>query len=384
VGGDYTWYILPSKQTEYPDKGWDITASSNGYYKSDTKNLRFAISESYQFNGSTIADPLYQQVVEGFDFVLAKAVDVNFDFSKTYGAKGDFVIPFTTYTETGAAADMADVVATVNDEEVTVKSLGGGKYEAVFNLYSMGITGDVEFAITFGDLGYAPFSDVINTTDNAFTLSVADTTDFHGKVDYTLSLGGATNILTAEFNFEVDSNYLDFESFTPASGFEVFDEIIWTALPGGKSNVNIKLIYRAGGDSTGFTTHADAVIGKFVFGPKNMGDTYVTLKDVIVTGYDALSEEAVFLGAVINGTGKAGTLIASKYDLNKDNVIDALDLSIVLLYIGFLPTDPEWDTYVKVKDVKGGDITASICDVNGDGKIDLLDLMAVYINYFPI
>jgi Ca2+-binding EF-hand superfamily protein len=92
----------------------------------------------------------------------------------------------------------------------------------------------------------------------------------------------------------------------------------------------------------------------------------------------------VYLDSVISG-GEAVTNIDqrvfSKYDLNRDNKVDALDLGIMLLYCGFDIDSADWDTLVKVNDSKGKPVTASMCDVNGDGVIDMLDLLDLFIHY---
>ncbi|MCL1809752.1 MAG: dockerin type I domain-containing protein [Clostridiales bacterium] len=71
----------------------------------------------------------------------------------------------------------------------------------------------------------------------------------------------------------------------------------------------------------------------------------------------------------------------SKYDLNKDNKVDALDIGVMLLYCGFNKDSDGWGTLVKVNDSKGKGVTASMCDVNGDGMIDMLDLLDLFIHY---
>ena len=71
----------------------------------------------------------------------------------------------------------------------------------------------------------------------------------------------------------------------------------------------------------------------------------------------------------------------SKYDLNKDNTTDNLDLGIMLVYCGFNADTAGWSNIAKVNDSKGNGVTASMCDVNDDGIIDMLDLLDMFIHY---
>ncbi|MCL1810213.1 MAG: dockerin type I domain-containing protein, partial [Clostridiales bacterium] len=112
------------------------------------------------------------------------------------------------------------------------------------------------------------------------------------------------------------------------------------------------------------------------------GDTTINL-----TGFRAVvleDEQTAFIESVIIA-GEAVTNIDqrvfSKYDLNRDNKVDALDLGIMLLYCGFDSDSPNWETLVKVNDSKGKGVTASMCDVNSDGVIDMLDLLDLFIHY---
>jgi hypothetical protein len=375
-GGAFDWAVTPSKQpdnpignnaTQFPDLGYNITASANGRYSAATN----------------VKVPMYQMTVKDVDFDLPLAVTVDFDFDKNYGAKGDFVIPFTTYDKaTGAAADVTGLEVAVDGKLITPVSLGSGKYEAKFNLYALGLVDldEVDFTIAFDT---AAFLGALALTENAFTLSVTDETDFYGDVVYTLSVGGATNMLTAELEFEIDSVFLEFTKLEPLVGFELFDVITWTDLPGGIKKANLKLVYPAAGASTGFTSHADVAIAKFTYTPKNLGDTTMELTSSIATGYDALTELTAFIDSDIDG-GAATTLIRSRFDLNRDNKIDALDISVALLYFGHHSLQADWATLVKVYDVKGGGITPAMCDVNDDNTVNMLDLMAIYMKYHPI
>jgi len=69
------------------------------------------------------------------------------------------------------------------------------------------------------------------------------------------------------------------------------------------------------------------------------------------------------------------------YDLNRDGSVDFLDLGIMLLYVGYIKDDPQWDTLIKTYDKKDNPITPKTCDVNGDGEVDMCDLIELIANF---
>ena len=140
VGGVYDWSMLPSKQTEYPDKGWDIIASANGRY-SETKNVKFPVDTAIAIqrgqDPEIFADPLYKQTVEGVNFVLPTFIATHFDFDKVWSCMGDIIIPFSTFVpdQSGAMVkwDIAGLNATINGQPVAITSLGNGDFMIAFN-----------------------------------------------------------------------------------------------------------------------------------------------------------------------------------------------------------------------------------------------------------
>ncbi|MCL1810002.1 MAG: amidohydrolase family protein [Clostridiales bacterium] len=212
-------------------------------------------------------------------------------------------------------------------------------------------------------------------------LGVAEVSGIEGDVEYTLSIGGAQDVLDIEFVFEVDSSMLSWKGLDTLNGFTTVDGIAWRSMGGDIWRGTATIAYPAG-DSVGFTTVGDTVIAKLVFAPRALGDAAVKLLGFKAVGYvDGVTQ---YLDSIIV-TGEATTfidkLIYSKYDLNKDGVVDALDLGIMLLYCGFDKDSLNWDTLVKVNDSKGKGVTASMCDVNEDGVIDMLDLLDLFIHY---
>ena len=212
-------------------------------------------------------------------------------------------------------------------------------------------------------------------------LSVPEVSGIEGDVCYTLSLSRAGNVLNLELEFLIDGNLLAFLELEPLNGFKEVDGIAWQSLGGDLWRGSVTLGYPSG-DGTGLTNKGTVDIANFVFAPRAIGEATMKLTDVKVTG---LRNELTTYIDFITEAGEATTfidkLIYSKYDLNKDGIVDALDLGMMLLYCGFNKDSADWNTLVKVNDIKGNGVTASMCDVNGDGIIDMLDLLDLFIHY---
>ncbi|MCL1810341.1 MAG: dockerin type I domain-containing protein [Clostridiales bacterium] len=201
-----------------------------------------------------------------------------------------------------------------------------------------------------------------------------------GDVVYTLSIRQAVDLLNVELEFEIDGSLLagkglvGLNSFTPVSG------IFWSYAGGGKWK-GAATLGLPSGDTDGLTSVAPVDIAEFVFAPMGIGDAAMALTSFRAVGLDGttvyLLSDILDSEAVTNIDQR----VFSKYDLNRDNTVDALDLGIMLLYCGFDKDSPNWSTLVKVNDSRGKPVTASMCDVNGDGVIDMLDLLDLFIHY---
>ncbi|MCL1810536.1 MAG: dockerin type I domain-containing protein, partial [Clostridiales bacterium] len=205
--------------------------------------------------------------------------------------------------------------------------------------------------------------------------------DIDKDVEFTLSVSDAVNLLNVELEFEVDGDLLAGKGVETLNGFTTVDGILWTYAGGNVWKGSVTLGYPAGGNE-GLTSYFPVEIAKFVFAPRAVGDALFKLTGIKAVGL--VDDVTEYVNAIIE-VGEAVTNIDqrvfSKYDLNRDNKVDALDLGIMLLYCGFDKDSPNWDTLVKVNDSRGKGVTASMCDVNGDGVIDMLDLLDLFIHY---
>ncbi|MCL1808942.1 MAG: M28 family peptidase [Clostridiales bacterium] len=213
-------------------------------------------------------------------------------------------------------------------------------------------------------------------------LNVDAVSGIEGDVEYTLALRGAKDLLAVELEFVVDGGLLAGKGVVGCNGFEPISDIFWHYAGDGKWSGSVTLAYKAG-DSTGFTPPAFTAvdIAKFVFAPLAQGDATMNLTSIKVVGLDGTTKFLDTTAVQGNATTTIEQLVWSKYDLNKDNKVDALDLGIMLLYCGFDADSADWATLVKVNDSRGRPVTASMCDVNGDGVIDMLDLLDLFIHY---
>ncbi|MCL1981878.1 MAG: dockerin type I domain-containing protein, partial [Clostridiales bacterium] len=212
-------------------------------------------------------------------------------------------------------------------------------------------------------------------------LSADAESDIDKNAEFTLSISHATNLLTLEAEIVADGSMLAGVGVEPLNGFKAMSDIFWRYLGGDLWAGTVTLAYKAG-DSEGFTAYDPADIARFIFAPRAIGDTELKLATVKAAGL--VGDTTQYLATLIE-EGVAATNIDqrtfSKYDLNRDNKVDALDLGIMLLYCGFAETAPGWNSLVKVNDSRGKGVTASMCDVNGDGIIDMLDLLDLFIHY---
>ena len=199
-------------------------------------------------------------------------------------------------------------------------------------------------------------------------------------VEFTLSLSDAENVLDIKLTFEIDGSMIAWKSIETLAGFDNVGGIYWT-LVGSNTWKGTVTIGIPSSDGIGFTSEAPVDIAKFTFASVNAGNANLTLTGFTVVAY--VGDTTQYVESIIEA-GTATTKIDkhySKYDLNKDGIIDALDLGIMLLYCGFNADSADWASLVKVNDSQGIGVTASMCDVNGDGIIDMLDLLDLFIHY---
>ena len=170
-----------------------------------------------------------------------------------------------------------------------------------------------------------------------------------------------------ELEFEIDGSILSSNSFSAESGFEFFGDgnystpILWKNV-GNTWIGKVTLLNTSGPDVVGV---ADLFSMTFNVREGELGSTDVKLNYIIMSYKD---------GQVVTmiEEGVASTDLLqwySKYDLNKDGVIDLNDLTYALQFLGITSADPEWvdAQYVNFDDT--------------NDAIDINDLILILANY---
>jgi len=212
-------------------------------------------------------------------------------------------------------------------------------------------------------------------------VDAAPTTHVKDAVEYTLSIKEAVDVLAVDAEFVVDGAMLAASSFETFNGFSVLEAIKWTDNGDGTWTGAVRFGYTPEAGENGFSTDPYADIAKFVFTSQGvLGEATLELTKLDITGYNADIDTVVFFNVIIEeGTGT--TIIGNKYDLSKDGKVDLIDLGIMLLYVGYNSTDPEWDTLIKVYDKNGVGITPKDCDINFDDEVDMADVIELMANF---
>ncbi|MCL1809799.1 MAG: amidase family protein [Clostridiales bacterium] len=244
-----------------------------------------------------------------------------------------------------------DTAASVNADGLSLP----GEVSAAYNALNAAIN---EYAVFFG-IHAAPVSYI------------------DGDAEFVLSVENTINLLTVNLMFEIDGDMLSGKGLVGQSGFESMNGILWVYAGDGKWCGTVTLALPSG-TTTGLTTKTPVDIAKFIFAPKGFGNAAVTLTFAEAVGLD---DTTTYIPSIIKNGTAVTTIARSKYDLNRDGTVDALDLGIMLLYCGFDSDSLDWGSLTKVNDAWGNPVTASMCDVNGDGLIDMLDLLDLFIHY---
>ncbi|MCL1982106.1 MAG: hypothetical protein FWG53_03300 [Clostridiales bacterium] len=369
-GGNFDWSVNPSEQphqSSYGDNGgYKIVASSSGKYDL-TKNIKVMDRKL------TYSD---------FDYVMTSAISSTFDFDKAWGPVGTVTVPFSTHNTDGTVGiiDGAAVSATVGGLPVDVNSLGGGNYTATFDPADLDLCADsAELVIDFsGGTAHSAFTKDIELACVYVDLGASNVNYISGETPFTVSVRDAADLLSLELEFVIDGNMLSGKGLEGLNGFAPMNGVLWIYAGDNlwKGTVTLAL---PSGTTTGLTAAGPVDIATFTYTPKGFGNAAMTLTGARAEGL--FGDTTMYLTTAI-GDGAATTIIAkSKYDLNRDGTVDALDLGIMLLYCGFNEGATDWGTLVKVNDAWGNGVTASMCDVNGDGLIDMLDLLDLFIHY---
>jgi hypothetical protein len=195
------------------------------------------------------------------------------------------------------------------------------------------------------------------------TLNGAENIVVGSDAAYTVSVGGVSKLATVTLTFEVNGAFFESKSFTGLNGFDVLGDVVWTSTGTDVWVGRVTLINLNGGVSS--TDVLD--VFKMVFSTRAgaLGTSDVRLVDAILSGYTS-DDEVVYIDYLMTNSVVQTTVgkSFSIYDVNRDGVVDQLDLTMAQLYYMAKVGDANWDV-------------AKYADVNGDGIVDIEDLILI-------
>lgn len=201
-----------------------------------------------------------------------------------------------------------------------------------------------------------------NSVSASATLRTAGHSD--GKPSFRLALKNAQNVATVRVQFTADTNLV---SVTGTNGFTVLDQPKGSYV-GGKYTGEVMLAYLSNG-RTAFTQTGETGIASFV---TNGNTPTLKITGVMLSGWDSDGK------AVFGTTGSIDPdevkFVATTYDLNGDDKVDQLDITVAQAAYQARPTESDWNT------PGANGVAPSACDVTGDGVVDIQDLIAIYLN----
>lgn len=181
---------------------------------------------------------------------------------------------------------------------------------------------------------------------------------------FRLALKHAKNVTTVRVRFTVDARTV---SVTGLNGFQVLGQPKGS-VSNGKYTGEVMLAYLSDG-RTAFTQAGETGIASFV----TNGDT-PTLKitGVTLSGWDS-NGKAIF-GTTGSIDPNEVKFVAANYDLNGDDKVDQLDITVAQAAYQARSTERDWNT------PGANGVAPSACDVTGDSVVDIQDLIAIYLN----
>lgn len=174
---------------------------------------------------------------------------------------------------------------------------------------------------------------------------------------FTLQLEQMERVATVSFTFKQDED-LQYTNLEGESGFTPLG-VKWNSDGTGTA----ALSYLRDGAGGSVTKEALTDIATLCFETQNDNGAYgIELTGVAVSGYDAQGNAVFFTTEIKTNRAEITVADQNKYDLNKDGVIDLLDITYCQKYYRETSSSADWD-----------DI--SNCDLDGNGIIDVEDMI---------
>ena len=375
---------------------WDLKwgASRNVYgLQIDPYNSSnvFAVTFNSELMVTEDAGETWRQV-RGFDFKQSHSpfIDPNhpdFVFVTSYGGNiwrgpSDIAPKLRALSVGGAAVDLDP--GAYEYKVVVERPVDAVEIEAACVYETAGISGLGNVALNYGD----NFFDIVATNEigtmsttytvnvyrepaSAFakiTGSASVVTGAGATATYTVSADMRIPVSGIELEFEVDGDILSSRSFTAESGLEFFGPnnygtpILWKNV--GNLWIGKATLLNINANIPDIVGEADLLMMTFNVREGELGSTDVKLNNIIMSYKNGQV-------ATMIEDGVATTELLqwySKFDLNKDGVIDLNDLTFALQYLLVTSADPQWED-------------AKFCDFEPDGIIDINDLILILTNY---
>ena len=196
---------------------------------------------------------------------------------------------------------------------------------------------------------------------------------------------------TNAFSITITVSNLTYLDGDALAGFGRLNGIKWTTLDDGSKQGTFMFITTAN-EGNGINLDGEYVLAKLTFEAVAVGKASIKLDEVFVTPQADPTDMTERTFAFIPEKIKTAVVdiidtpefivIYSNYDLNKDGVIDLLDISIALRVYLSAETDDDWNVGFSI-DKLGKAITPALCDVNGDGVVDMLDIADILAFFGP-
>ena len=175
------------------------------------------------------------------------------------------------------------------------------------------------------------------------------------KAVYTIQAKDMVRLATVAMGIQVDNAYLAEPTVVPAEGwyvlFQSYENGLLTAIVCNNEGV----------------TGSGAIASVTAKPTGKTGDTSVTIQKMKLTAYDKEQGEAT-VNCILANASVVTTLAYDVYDVNRDGVVNLLDITRAQRYYGLTVEDATWN---------------AIADVNSDGVVDIADLILI-LNHFTV
>ena len=177
------------------------------------------------------------------------------------------------------------------------------------------------------------------------------------ELPFTFQLGQMERVATVSFTFKKDVD-LQYDKLEGESGFTSLG-VKWNSDGTGTA----ALSYLQDGAGGSLTKLALTDIANLYFKTQQDSGTYgIELTDVAVAGYDAEGNAVFFTTEIQNSRAEITVADPDRYDVNKDGVVDLLDITYCQKYYRETSSSAGWDDIAN-------------CDLDGNGIIDVEDMI---------